>query len=29
VMLNDGATATDSSAEVKDLAQLIVEAADL
>ena len=29
VMLNDGATATDSSVEVKDLAQLIVEAADL
>jgi Fe-S oxidoreductase len=29
VMLNDGATATDSSVEVKDLAQLIAEAADL
>jgi heterodisulfide reductase subunit D len=29
VMLNDGATSTDSSVEVKDLAQLIVEAADL
>jgi Fe-S oxidoreductase len=29
VMLNDGTTATDSSVEVKDLAQLIVEAADL
>ena len=29
VMLNDGAAVTDSSVEVKDLAQLIVEAADL
>jgi len=29
VMLNDGATAAESSVEVKDLAQLIAEAADL
>lgn len=29
IMLNDGATVTDSSVEVKDLAQLIVEASDL
>jgi heterodisulfide reductase subunit D len=29
VMLNDGAATTNSSVEVKDLAQLIVEAADL